>query len=124
MRICFIADSSSIHVRRIVLHFLQKGDDVLVLSSAQYRTDIPGATTVYLLNSNKIWSNASPKEDENNRGFARFVKCFISPSLKFFIKFTLRSLALLRKRTLCMEEIERFSPEVIYCFRSCPEGIL
>jgi glycosyltransferase involved in cell wall biosynthesis len=124
MRICFIADSSSIHVQRIVSHCLHKKDDILVLSSASYISNIPGTRTVHLLSGNMPIDIASSGEEKNYRSFSRFLKSFISPSLKFFLKFTMISLNLQRKSMLCMKEIHRFNPEVIYCFRSFPEGML
>lgn len=124
MKICFIADSSSIHVRRIVLHFLQKNDDVLVLSSAKNRSDIKGATTSYLLNVNNLSADISCEEHQSKITLGQRVKSLIPPSWKSFIKFTITSISLFSKRRVCIKEIERFNPEVIYCFRSFPEGIL
>jgi len=125
MKICFIADSSSIHVRRIILHLLQKGDNVLVLSSSSDRIDIPGTRTVFLLNRNEPPFNAiSLKEQKRDKGFVHFVKSLVSPSLKFFLESTLKTVALQRTWTVCIREIQEFNPEVIYCFRTVPEGML
>jgi glycosyltransferase involved in cell wall biosynthesis len=124
MKIGFIADASSIHVRRIVLHFLQKGDDVLVLSSASDRIDIPGARTVYLLNGHNDFTKITSEEQNRSMGCFYFVKSLFSPWLKFLAKSTLRTVALQAKWKVCIQEIEEFNPEVIYCFRAVPEGIL
>ncbi|TEU22663.1 MAG: glycosyltransferase family 4 protein [Anaerolineales bacterium] len=40
MRICFIADARSIHTKRWVQYFLERGNDILVFS--RYETPIPG----------------------------------------------------------------------------------
>jgi hypothetical protein len=49
MKICFIADSSSLHVQRIISYFVKNHDDVLILSSAKRPFFISGAKTVHLL---------------------------------------------------------------------------
>src|SRR5262245_31740637 len=113
MKICFIGDSSSIHLQRIVSHYLHKKDNLLVLSSAKDRSDIPGARTVYLLNINKFSTEIPSEEYESKIGFARYVKSFFPSSWKAFIKFTITCLSLLSKRRLCIEEIQRFNPDVI-----------
>ena len=124
MRICFIADSSSIHVRRIVLQFVKKKDDLLVLSSASDPIDIPGTRTVHLLNGNRPFTEISSEEENRTKDFVYFLKSLFSPSLKFLAKSTLKTLALQAAWRVCIEEIQEFNPEVIYCFRAVPEGIL
>lgn len=123
MKICFIVDSSSIHVQRIISYFLRQKDDVLVLSTAPEIADIPGAKIIYLLNVNKVSTILSKASKRKNR-LTNSLKSLISDSFKSFINFILYSIHLLSKRAICLEAIERFDPEVIYCFRSFPEGAL
>jgi len=121
MRICFIADSSSIHVRRIVSYFVGQKDDVLILSSSTCIADIPNAKTIYLLDVKSAPANRSSMGKRDNQ-FIRYLKSFVSDSLKSFIQSTVKNMCLLSKRVICVDAIERFNPEVIYCFRSFPEG--
>jgi glycosyltransferase involved in cell wall biosynthesis len=123
MRICFIADSSSIHVQRIVSYFIRQKDEVLILSSAPEMAEIPGAKTVYLLDVNSMTPIPSEACNRPNR-VANHLKSFVSDSFKSLVNFILDSIHVLSKRAICLEAIERFDPEVIYCFRSFPEGAL
>lgn len=123
MRICFIADSSSIHVQRIISYFIRRADDVLILSSASEIADTLGAETVYLLDVRRR-STILPNATRQKNKFTKHLKSYIPDSFKSIIQFNLHSVKLLTKRTFCLQAIERFDPEVIYCFRSFPEGAL
>lgn len=110
MRICFIADSSSIHVRRIISFYVGEKDEILVLSSAQEVSDIPGTKTVHLLAGNELSSALSFPLRVANKSW--------------HLRWNIFLLRLLRKRAFCVEQIQGFDPDVIYCWRSFPEGIL
>jgi glycosyltransferase involved in cell wall biosynthesis len=124
MRICFIANLSSIHVRRIISYYVREKDDILVLSSAPYILDIPGVQIRHLVAKNGHSSKVSTHNGKGKIGYIALLKSFIPISLKIFVKNMTHNLCLLHRRTFCKKEIERFDPEVIYCFRSFPEGIL
>jgi len=126
MRICFIADSSSIHVRRIVAYFVRQGHEILVLSTAAQKLDISGVTIAYVLPSVAASSGkekGNPKSDKRSalrRNMAR--KC------KEEYKMIIRSLAdvtrLFTHRKQCSSRIKEFSPDVVIVFRAFPEGLL
>jgi glycosyltransferase involved in cell wall biosynthesis len=124
MQICFIADSSSIHVQRIVKHHVQRNDGILILSSALTNSPIVGAKVVQLLTPAKPLSNPINRAEVSNSSIAALLKSYIPSSFTSVAKSTKHALRLLGKRHLCLEEIRRFNPDVIYCFRSFPEGIL
>jgi glycosyltransferase involved in cell wall biosynthesis len=126
MRICFIADSSSIHVKRIVSHFVRKNDEILIISTSPIRSDIEGAEILYLLDPNKDSLNNSYNTDgkDTKRSLIGLIKPYIPVSLRMFAKIARADIRLFSKRTFCAETVQRYDPEVIYSFRSCPEGML
>jgi glycosyltransferase involved in cell wall biosynthesis len=124
MRICFIADSSSLHVKRIVSYYLRYQDQILVLSTASQLSNIPGVKTVYLLNVKKPFPTVFHTKEGQKKKSIAYLKLLIPQFLKVRVKHTWRDLYLLRKRVFCMAEIDKFNPEVIYSFRSFPEGML
>jgi glycosyltransferase involved in cell wall biosynthesis len=124
MKICFIADSSSIHAQRIISYYVGKEDEVLVLSSARLISNIPGTRTEHLLvKSTRSAATAVRTRIKTSHLIAR-LKSFVPRALIVESKRVLRALRLLRKRKFCIKEIRRFDPDVIYSFRSFPEGML
>lgn len=124
MRICFIADTSSIHVKRILSHHVRKKDDILILSSDSQRSHIPGTHIVHLLSAQEPALSIALNGKTRKAGLVTKLKAAIPGSFASFLKFSLKALRLFGKRRNCVAEIERFNPEVIYCFRSFPEGVL
>ena len=124
MKICFIADSSSIHAQRIVSYYVAKGDDILVLSTARRISDISGTRTEHLLfqNSREV-ANPLRKRTQTHPWIAR-LKSLVPLWLIVEFKRITRALRLLRQWKFCVEEIRCFNADVIYCFRCFPEGIL
>lgn len=123
MRICFFGDSSSIHFQRIVSYYTRAKDQVMILSSAPETSDIPGAETVFLLNGKKPFST-NPGKNDTKRRFLDYVKHLLPRFVKTSVNRTTRALRLLRKVSICRAKIRSFNPDVIYCFRSFPEGML
>lgn len=124
MRICFIAASSSIHVQRIVAYHLGIGDEILILSSGFWESYIAGTTTHHLLKTKPragLNHNHRPKVTKR---ILSTLKQIIPRSLSAAFQRTLRDIRLVCTRAFCLTEIERFNPDVIYCFRSFPEGML
>src|SRR5262249_46393663 len=121
--ICFIGDSSSIHVQRMVAYFVRRNDAVVVLSSAPYHSDIVGAKTVHLLDNEKDLFHVPYESRPKSDNFVAFLKSFISVSLKILILDTINALQLFRKRKEARTEVKRFKPDVIFCNRTFPEGI-
>jgi glycosyltransferase involved in cell wall biosynthesis len=123
MKICFIADTSSIHVKRIISYYINKRDDILVISTSPKISEIPNVKTKYLLFPYDYAQKKSFRQKEK-RDFVLLLKAIIPKGMIVSIKRTIRNLFFLRKSTFCRREIQRFDPEVIYCFRSFPEGML
>ena len=124
MKICFIADMNSIHVKRIISYFVREKDDILILSSAPKAASVPGARTVHLLGSYLPFLAPASGEEKRPPTLRTPVKSFIPRSLKVLINRTKRNLHLFSKRAYCRAEIQRFASEVIYGFRCFPEGML
>ena len=124
MRICFLADSSSIHTRRIVSYYVRAKDEIMILSTASILSDIPGTKTLYLLNGRKADSKPRLTKNRHKLPCVTALKVLVPRFIKAFANRTMRALRLVRKAALCQEEIKRFNADVIYCFRSFPEGLL
>src|SRR5215813_11500235 len=124
MRICFIADSSSVHTQRIVSHSVRKGDEILLLSTSPYESAILGTNTIHLLDDSKPAFTTAYEDRKQQTGFKARIKSFVPVSAKLLLIWINRAVCLLSKRRFCAEEIRRFDPDVIYCFRSFPEGVL
>jgi glycosyltransferase involved in cell wall biosynthesis len=124
MRICFIADSSSLHAQRIVSFSVRKGDDILVLSTSMYRSDIPGTKTIHLLDNNRPIFSSAYEDRRLDTGLKAHLKSLVPIWLKLLLIQIIRVSRLLPRYRFCTEEIRHFDPDVIYCFRSFPEGVL
>src|SRR5262245_49708316 len=124
MRVCFIADSSSIHTQRIVSHSVQKGDEILVLSSALYLADLPGTRTIHLLDKGDAVFTTAYEQRKPQTDLKARVKSVIPVSAKLLLIEIRRAFWLLSKRKFCAEELRRFDPDIIFAFRSFPEGVL
>jgi L-malate glycosyltransferase len=126
MKICFIADSSSLHVQRITTYFVKRLDDVLILSSARRPFFVSGAKTVHLLHQNESSTRTAQQhkmvEDERalyKEIVPKFLKAIISHILRvchnFHILFT---------RKLCLDKIKKFDADLIFSNRTFPEGVI
>lgn len=124
MKICFIAASNSIHVQRIVAYHVGIGDEILILSSGSREFYIQGTTTRHLLRSNRQLRSIPNPLDNSTKKLLGALKQVIPRSLRGSIQRLIRNIRLFRRRAFCLTEIERFNPDVIYCFRSFPEGML
>jgi glycosyltransferase involved in cell wall biosynthesis len=122
MRICFIGDSSSVHLKRLVSYYVTQQDQVLVLSTSVRRADIAGAETVHLI------ARGTGGIGVRNQGdpppVVALWKSLIPRPLKGYARRTIRDLRVLRSRRACVQEILRFRPDVVFCNRSFPEGVL
>jgi hypothetical protein len=116
MRVCFIADSNSIHVKRIVSHFVRKNDEILIISTSPIRSYIAGADIIHLLNPFKNFVDDSYNKDAKgtNRGIIGLLKPYIPVSFRMFAKIVIADIRLFSKRKLCMEIVRRYDPDVIY----------
>lgn len=123
MRICFLGDSSSIHFQRIVSYYVHTKDDIMILSTAPVMSDIRGAETVYLSNGKKAVRSGRVKNDRRHT-MVSYVKSLIPRSVKASVNRAMRAARLLGKISVCRGRIREFNPDVIYCFRSFPEGLL
>jgi glycosyltransferase involved in cell wall biosynthesis len=124
MRICFIADSSSIHTQRIVSYFVEKNDPVLLLSTSRYIHYIPGVKTIHLLN---LSESLTPRAIRDAKKISTLLSWFKTPlpvSLKSFLSLLNHHRKLLALRQTCLTEILAFKPDAIFCNRCVPEGVL
>ena len=122
MRICFIGDSSSVHLKRLVSYYVMQQDHVLVLSTSVSRSDIAGAQTVHLITPGISRINVRNKQSPTP--VVALWKSLIPRSLKSYARRTIRDCRVLSSRRVCVQEILRFKPDVIFCNRSFPEGVL
>jgi glycosyltransferase involved in cell wall biosynthesis len=121
MRICFIADSSSIHVQRIVKGHVLAGDEILILSSGVRRFDIPGVMTRHLLNPKKEMAGRSA---EAKKSILAACKSLLPARLRGSLKRIVRNVRLFVSRDLCRKAILDFNADLVYCFRTFPEGMI
>jgi L-malate glycosyltransferase len=123
MRICFIGDSNSIHLRRIVSYYVKAKDEILVLSTSVVRSEVVGTRTVYLCTKNG--QNRSPSQvREKVSSLGVRWSTLIPVVIKAYIRRTRRNTKLLFSRKLCLREVASFNPDVVFCNRSFPEGVL
>src|ERR671918_1823095 len=115
MKVCFIADSSSLHVQRIISYFVKNHDDILILSSARRPCFIAGANTVHLLHHNGS-STFTVHEHNKLEGkppalykktVPKFLKAFISR-----ISHISHDLYILFRRKFCLDKIKQFNPDL------------
>jgi glycosyltransferase involved in cell wall biosynthesis len=127
MRICFIADSSSLHVQRIAAYHVRNQDEILILSSARHSFFITGTNTVHLLHHDKSSTLTSSDRNLLKDHFLTFLRRHTPTFLKMLIArilLTIHELRLLFRCKICRAMIEQFKPDVVFCNRSFPEGIL
>jgi len=123
MKICFIADSSSIHVKRIAKYHLKQRDEVFVVSTSTVRSDIPGAKMAYLIAAAEREPGMAPANGRS-RMLQNLLRWGVPRGARSYLRRTLRDLSVLRSRRTCAEEMAEFNPDIVFCHRAFPEGVL
>jgi L-malate glycosyltransferase len=127
MKVCFIADSSSLHVQRIVAHFVRNQDDILILSSARRPFFITGVNIVHLLYLKKFSTFSTHELNTLRTRLSIPFKQFAPKPLKIFILHVLnlfRNLGLIFQYKFICHMVDQFNPDVVFCNRTFPEGFL
>ena len=123
MKICFIGDATSIHVSRIVSYYERQNDQVLLLSTGLTQASIPDVNTVHLIAHNKPALLNAEKRGVGSNALAS-CKALIPRALRGLIRRLVRDVKVVFSHKLCRKEILRFEPDVVFCNRSFPEGVL
>ena len=126
MKLCFIADSNSIHVRRIIAYFVREGHEVFLLSTATQKSDLPNVTMVYALLAvtASSWKGRAQFHTATNRSRIRYyISRLWGTDQRFLARPLLHVARLFRCRKRCSRKIEEFAPHVIVVIRAFPEGL-
>ena len=125
MRICFIADSSSIHVHRIVAFFVQEGHEILVISTAIHKADLSHVIMVYGLPTVASASrgNEGHLYPARKSALRRYIAAKCKREHKELVRRFIRIARLFLYRRHCFARIEEFAPQVICIIRAFPEGL-
>lgn len=126
MKICFIADSKSIHVNRIVAYFVRQGHQILVISTAVQKADIAGVMMAYVL---PMVETSSARKKEYSKPHRRsWLRQYISGKFKGEQKLIIRRLfqaaRMFSRRKETAARIREFLPSRTILIRAFPEGLL
>ena len=125
MKLCFIADSNSIHVRRIIAYFTREGHEVFVLSTATQKSELPNVAMVYALSTAAVssWKDRARFQATNRSRMRYYITKLWSIDQRFLARRLLHVARLFRCRKQCSIKIKDFAPDVIVVIRAFPEGL-
>ena len=125
MKLCFIADSNSIHVHRIIAYFVREGHEVFVISTAAQKSDLPNVTMVYALSTlmASSWKGRAHFHTSHRSRMRYYISSLWSVNQRFLARRLLHMARLFRCRKHCSRKIKEFAPDVVVVIRAFPEGL-
>src|SRR5262249_6616069 len=123
MRVCFIGDCGSIHLRRMVVYFSRDGHNTFLLSTASQKTEIQGVTIAYaiLSETEAEVSEKGNSEQERRSVLRRYIARKVKEEYKLIMRSFVNLMRLLLQRKQSLRRINEFSPKVFVVWRAFPE---